>query len=791
MAVAPIVSLPRVVIGAGPDTFTFSASEDAYLGDAQFTVAVDGVQVGDVQTAVVPQSSGAQTFQVNGDFGAGPHDLTFTFLNDAYDGYAGADRNLYIRNVYSGSVFNPVYLPFYSAGSQTTSIVVPPRPVTVGAGPDSIVLQVSEDAYQGDAQFTVGVDGAQVDGILTASALHSTGQMQVFNVLGTFGYGPHKLTVNFLNDLWDGSPDKDRNLYVDQVTRGTDARGNYPPLLHGGPVDIALGYIQPPGGPQTVGAGPDSLVVNISEDGEVYGTEAPAFTISVDGAQIGPTLYSGISHSSSGTQAFTVLGSFGAGPHTVTVNFLNDAYGPTTQFDRNLWVDSIVYGGLVNATKAPLFSQGPRDFTVAPPSAVLTGPSLAGPVEGRAVLNGTPGDDAITAHSAFNTINGLGGNDAISGGEGGGDTTTVGAAGDGLATLSDRVAVAGAGNTVTAGDEAVTLSGAASGTSARLGNGANIVALDGAGNALTVGYGQNAIAMTGGRATVNITGFGPPSGLTYRDAVTISGDHNSVNAYLSQGKYPGYGDVTVDGGTGYGAFGFSAGKVALRTDGLYNTINLGGFTTSDVTAGSGYDTVTMAGFPGTPAATVRLAGQHNTVTASGAILTVQGGDGYGTFTAAGNYFNGGGTTSITTGGEFNDVKLTGGTSTVDAGSGNDTVSLIGGRSSLVFHGSGDMLFIQAGPPQSSNGGPVTSVVDDQSTDLQIFVGPSLLSLNLKEFGPGGVLHLTGGAGGYATAGQAFAALTPDGAGGSLLQVGSGTVHLEPGITVNSGSFQIG
>jgi hypothetical protein len=51
----------------------------------------------------------------------------------------------------------------------------------------------------------------------------------VFAVPGTFGYGPHTLTVNVLSDFRDGSPDKDRTLYVNQVTRGTDAHGNYPP----------------------------------------------------------------------------------------------------------------------------------------------------------------------------------------------------------------------------------------------------------------------------------------------------------------------------------------------------------------------------------------------------------------------------------------------------------------------------------------------------------------------------------------------------------------------------------
>jgi len=38
------------------------------------------------------------------------------------------------------------------------------------SGPDTIVLYVQEDAYQGDAQYTVAVDGTQVGGIRTETA---------------------------------------------------------------------------------------------------------------------------------------------------------------------------------------------------------------------------------------------------------------------------------------------------------------------------------------------------------------------------------------------------------------------------------------------------------------------------------------------------------------------------------------------------------------------------------------------------------------------------------------------
>lgn len=98
-----------------------------------------------------------------------------------------------------------------------------------GSGSDSLVLWVSQDYYKGDAQFTVSVDGQQVGGTFTASALHSSGQHDTLTLHGNWGPGAHTVTVNFLNDLWDGTPDTDRNIYVTHAEYngvGSDALGN-------------------------------------------------------------------------------------------------------------------------------------------------------------------------------------------------------------------------------------------------------------------------------------------------------------------------------------------------------------------------------------------------------------------------------------------------------------------------------------------------------------------------------------------------------------------------------------
>ena len=104
---------------------------------------------------------------------------------------------------------------FGAASGQPSTTAV--TPAAIGSGSDSLVLQVSEDAWQGDAQFTVQVDGKQIGGTQTTTASHAAGQTQAFTVLGSFT-GSHTATVTFLNDAYGGSSSMDRNLYINSAT---------------------------------------------------------------------------------------------------------------------------------------------------------------------------------------------------------------------------------------------------------------------------------------------------------------------------------------------------------------------------------------------------------------------------------------------------------------------------------------------------------------------------------------------------------------------------------------------
>ncbi len=63
----------------------------------------------------------------------------------------------------------------------------------IGSGSDTLVLGMSEDPYKGDAQFTVAVDGIQLAGTFTATALHSAGASQNFTFNGDWGIGTIRL----------------------------------------------------------------------------------------------------------------------------------------------------------------------------------------------------------------------------------------------------------------------------------------------------------------------------------------------------------------------------------------------------------------------------------------------------------------------------------------------------------------------------------------------------------------------------------------------------------------------
>ena len=89
---------------------------------------------------------------------------------------------------------------------------------TIGSGSDLLELKITQDAYQGDSQYAVYVDGKQIGGTLTAKALHGSGETDSLQVKGDWAAGSHTVSVKLLNDLWGGTTGTDRNVYVESAT---------------------------------------------------------------------------------------------------------------------------------------------------------------------------------------------------------------------------------------------------------------------------------------------------------------------------------------------------------------------------------------------------------------------------------------------------------------------------------------------------------------------------------------------------------------------------------------------
>ncbi|HTI88225.1 MAG TPA: carbohydrate-binding domain-containing protein [Alphaproteobacteria bacterium] len=230
------------------NTLIVRLAEDAWNGDAQFTLTVDGVQIAGPTSVTTKEGTGYQEFTYTGDYGAGPHTVAVNFINDGWGGSAATDRNLYVNGiVFDGTFYagqtasnnatnggpdtDPNAAEMNVNGTTTFSNVVngssssPSSPPLSTAGSDTLVLHLAEDAWNGNAQFALFVDGVQIAGPTEVTTAHGSG-FQDFTYTGDFGAGPHDIDIRFLNDAWGGSTATDRNLYVGGITfNGVDYAG--------------------------------------------------------------------------------------------------------------------------------------------------------------------------------------------------------------------------------------------------------------------------------------------------------------------------------------------------------------------------------------------------------------------------------------------------------------------------------------------------------------------------------------------------------------------------------------
>ena len=347
------MTTPTLTVGTGKDVLQMKVSEDAWQGDAQFTIAIDGATIGGILTVIGSHSAGHfQTIDILGSFGNGTHSAAVTFLNDAYGGTAATDRNLYVGKASLNGVDVPnADLSLMSSGTKGFLFSGPNTSTALVS--NTLDVKLSEDAWQGDAQFTIAIDGATIGGIRTATASHAVGETQNVALSGNWGSGAHKVEIAFLNDAYGGSVTADRNLYVDAVTYdGRIAPGSTKALLSNGSAGFTT-----PGAPVNA-----IIAVQMSED--AWKGDAQ-YSVSIDGGS--PVTTGSISalESLANTQTVSFAAMLAYGKHDIAISFLNDAYGGTSQLDRNLYVKGMsVNNSSVAGATSQLYSTGTSHFTV-------------------------------------------------------------------------------------------------------------------------------------------------------------------------------------------------------------------------------------------------------------------------------------------------------------------------------------------------------------------------------------------------------------------------------------------
>lgn len=297
----------------------------------------------------------------------------------------GPDGYVYYVNIGAGEI-----------GKLQITALPPPSPpgdAAFGTGPDTLILHISQDAYNGSAQYTVSIDGRQVSGLMTALALHGSGQADTVTVSGVWATGSHTATVTFLNGSY-GDPTADRNLYLESAAYdGVTVNGAAVKLGSSGPASFGFA-----GGTNlTVGTGSDTLVLKVSQDAFQGNAQ---FTVAVDGQQVSDVLTASSLHGSGTSDTVNVLGNLSPGPHTVTVNFLNDLWDGSAASDRNLYVDSATYNeAAVSGAAQELGTTGPVSFGITDLRTTVTWSS--GTTE-ASLLNPTltPGDALVVRSGA-------------------------------------------------------------------------------------------------------------------------------------------------------------------------------------------------------------------------------------------------------------------------------------------------------------------------------------------------------------------------------------------------------
>ena len=329
-------AMTPTTVGSGVDTLALTMAERGEPAGAQFVVFVDGIQVGGVQTTAADMTWGeSQTFDVEGNFATGANAVSIEYLN-------ASNSVLSVENAaINGTAISNSALVLSNTGSVGFSFTGPASnaPVTIGAGADTLALNVSERGEPAGAQFTIDVDGTQIGGVQTTAADSTAGLTQTFDVLGNFSAGSNTVSINYLNA-------SNSLLTVNSACiNGVAVPNSALTLSNIGWEDF--NFLAPnatAAGTTVIGSGPDTLALTLSQRGQPSGA---LFTVTVDGTQIGGVQSVTATMRTGQTQELDVLGTFGSGPHTASIDYLNASNSVLSVVNATIDGSAIVGGNVV------------------------------------------------------------------------------------------------------------------------------------------------------------------------------------------------------------------------------------------------------------------------------------------------------------------------------------------------------------------------------------------------------------------------------------------------------------
>jgi len=358
-----------IEIGTGPDEIRLMISQDWFNGSVQYRVFVDGKQVGGTFTASALKSlAQADTVIIRGDFGDTVTVRVQMINDDAATGSTTRDRNLYVNAItYNGEDLpiraylannTPQDFVFKADGTMISPPALvkpepnvipipaidplPPKTVSIGEGPDEVVIRINQDWYLESARYVVLLDGKQVGGVQEAAAFRSAGETDTLILRGAFSDGPVNIAIRFVNDKTDGYG-RDRNLYVQSATfKGEPVNILPKKSLMAQNEQATISFDRPDFTPKTVviGSGPDEVVFRLNQN---YWKGKSEYVVLVDGQQYGDRQKVNALLANGEYDTVIVRGSFPEGT-TIGLRFMNDAQGSPTE-GRDIFVHAVTMNG--------------------------------------------------------------------------------------------------------------------------------------------------------------------------------------------------------------------------------------------------------------------------------------------------------------------------------------------------------------------------------------------------------------------------------------------------------------